>query len=76
MSEFKEYQQKKERGQTNSEFWEGQKEEVKNADQALVITIKDGVSSFEHTGGESLQIVGALEHAKFVLVNNSIEWIE
>lgn len=76
MSEFEEKKRKKERGITNAEFWESNKEEVEQSDQALIITIKDGISSFDHTGGESLQIVGALEHAKFVLVNNSIEWIE
>jgi hypothetical protein len=76
MSEFEEKKRKKERGITNAEFWESNKKEVEQSDQALIITIKDGVSSFDHTGGESLQIVGALEHAKFVLVNNSIEWIE
>ncbi|SDJ68159.1 hypothetical protein [Alkalibacterium thalassium] len=74
MSEFEEAKRKRERGVSNSEFWEEAKEDVEKADQALVVTVKDGVSSFNHTGGGSLEVVGALEHAKFVLIHNSIHW--
>lgn len=74
--DFREAKQKKERGMSNVEFWESEKERIESADQVVVVLVKDGISSFGHTGGATLPMIGALEHAKFVLSYNSTNFEE
>lgn len=76
MDELKSARLKRERGISNTEFYEDVKETILNADLSIVITVKDGVSTLEHTGGDSLVMSGALSHAQFVVTHNSIHWEE
>lgn len=76
MDEFKNAKLKRDRGVSNIEFYEDVKETILNADLSIVITVKDGVSTLEHTGGDSLMMSGALSHAQFVITHNSIHWEE
>lgn len=76
MDDIRKARQKREYGMTTAELWEEERQAVEEADQVVVITIKDGVSSFQHSGGKALEMVGALHHAQFVLMHNSIHWEE
>lgn len=75
MNEFKNFKDRKDYGMSKEEFYERIKDDIINSKQALVITVDEQSSGHLYTGGDTLEMIGALSRSQFIFLNDTTEWV-